>query len=78
MSFYSKCYISDIHWVSTGENRNPKLNPISFGYPNPKIVGEKSEPNPKPADIRPELDPLPALLQCGGDDKFMPDGRDPP
>ena len=35
--------------------------------PNPKTVGEKSSPNPnplnpKPADIRPETEPLPSLL----------------
>jgi hypothetical protein len=46
LEFYSKCYISDIHWVSAGENRNP----ISFGYPNLKTVGEKSNPNPNPLD----------------------------
>jgi hypothetical protein len=57
LEFYPKCYISDIHWVSAGENRNPK--------PNPKTVGEKSNPNlkpldPKPADIRPK--PCPAAI----------------
>jgi hypothetical protein len=62
LDFYSKCYISDIHWVFAGENRNL----ISFGYPNPKTVGEKSNPNPKPldlkpTDIRPEPAPLPSL-----------------
>jgi hypothetical protein len=62
LEFYSKYYISDIHWVSIGENRNP----ISFGYPNPKTVAKKSNPNskpldPKPADISPEPAPLPSL-----------------
>jgi hypothetical protein len=67
LEFYSKCYISEIHWVSAGENRNLKPNPINFGYPNLKIVGEKSNPNPKPldpkpADIHPEPAPLPFLV----------------
>jgi hypothetical protein len=50
LEFYSKCYISDIHRVSTAENRNPKPNPISFGYPNWKTMGEKSNPNLNPLD----------------------------
>jgi hypothetical protein len=58
MSFNSKWFISDIHWISTGEKPNP--------IPNPKTVGEKPSPNsnpqdPKPAGIRPETDPLPSL-----------------
>jgi hypothetical protein len=34
-----------------GENRNPKLNPVSFGSPNPKTVCEGGgiEPEAKPA-----------------------------
>jgi hypothetical protein len=63
MSFNSKWFISDIHWISTGEKPNPKPNPI----PNPKTVGEKPSPNPnpqdpKPAGIRPEPDPLPLSM----------------
>ena len=50
-----------------GEKPNSKPNPISFGAPNPKTVGEKSYPNPnpqnlKPADIPPETEPLPSLV----------------
>jgi hypothetical protein len=52
LDFYSKCYISDIHWVSMGENQNLKPNPISFGYLNLKTVGEKSNPNLKPQDTK--------------------------
>ena len=47
MSFYSKLSILDLHWTSADRNRNPKPNPISFGSPNPKTVGE-IEPKPKP------------------------------
>ena len=63
MSFNSKWFISDIHRISTGGKPNPKPNPIGFGAPNLKTVGEKSSPNlnPKPADIRPKPDPLPSL-----------------
>ena len=55
-----------IHWVSTGEKPNSKANPISSGAPNSKTVGEKSSrnpnpQNPKPADIRPKIEPLPSL-----------------
>ena len=51
-----------IHWVSMGENQNP----ISFAAQNLKTVGEKSSLNPipldlKPAEIRPETEPLPSL-----------------
>jgi hypothetical protein len=42
-----------IHWIPTGEKPDPKLNPISFGAPNPKTVGEKSKPNPNPLDLKP-------------------------
>jgi len=38
--------------VSTGEKPNPKLNPISFGAPNLKIVGEKLSPNLNPQDSK--------------------------
>jgi hypothetical protein len=67
MSFNSKWFISDIHWISTGEKPNPKPNPIPNPKPKPKTVGEKPSPNPKPQDpkpagIRPEPDPLPSLL----------------
>jgi len=59
MSFNSKWFISDIHWISTGG----KPNPNGFGAPNLKTVGEKpatnpNPQNPKPADIRPKPDPL--------------------
>jgi hypothetical protein len=65
LEFYLKCYISDIHWVSTGENQNPKPNLISFGYPNPKIMGKKSNPNPldpKSMELQPKTAPLPSLI----------------
>ena len=55
-----------IHWVSKGENRNPKPNPISFAAQNLKTMGEKSSLNPipldlKPTEIRPKTEPLPSL-----------------
>jgi hypothetical protein len=76
LEFYSKYYISDIHWVSAGENRNPKPNPISFGYPNPKTVDEKSNPNPNPldpksAELRPETAPLLSLLLSSTSAKIL-------
>jgi hypothetical protein len=63
MSFNSKWFISDIHWISTGEKPNPKPNPIPNPKPNQKTAGEKPSPNtnPKPTDIRPKPDPLPSL-----------------
>ena len=65
MSFNSKWFISDIHWISTGGNQNPKPN--LKPNPNLKTVGEKPTPNPKPkkpkpADTRTEPDPLPSLF----------------
>lgn len=46
--------------------QNPKLNPISFGFPNLKSVGEKSPLHPQPlrpksAGPRPKTAPLPSL-----------------
>ena len=46
------------------------MNPIGFGAPNSKIVGEKSSTNPnsldpKPADTRPETKPLSSLWLAG-------------
>jgi hypothetical protein len=67
MSFNSKRFISDIHWISTGGKPNPKPNPIPNPNPNLKTMGEKSSLNPipqdpKPTDIRPKPDPLSSLL----------------
>ena len=42
MSFNSKLFISDIHWISMGGKPNTKLNPTGFEAPNPKTMGEKS------------------------------------
>jgi hypothetical protein len=62
------CFVTrgNTEGVIAGETQNPKPNPISFGYPNPKTVGEKSNPNtkpldPKPVDIHPEPTSLPSL-----------------
>jgi hypothetical protein len=50
LEFYSKCYISDIHWVPAGENQNPKQNPISFGrVSEPENRGRKIKPEPETA-----------------------------
>ena len=68
------CIYTHIHMyihifrISTGEKRNPKPNPIGFGTPNPKTIGEKSSSNPNPpepksADIRPETAQLPSLTE---------------
>ena len=75
MSFNSKWFISDIHWISTGG----KPNPIGFGAPNPKTVGEKpslnpNPQNPKPVDIHLKSDPLQSLngWQAGRHDSPSP------
>jgi len=83
MSFNSKWFISNIHWISTGGNQNPKPNPKPNPNPNLKTVGEKPTPNPKPekpkpADTRTEPDLLPSLVVhdrvCGYTYSFHPTG----
>ena len=66
----------DIHLVSTGEKSNPKPNPIDFGAANPKIMREKSFPNPNPKseDMQLESEPLSSLKGMLGQKARQPIG----